>query len=267
MRRRRMPASEALQRDTATATPPRDAGAEAPARHAHVAIVGSGFAGLGMAIRLKQEGIDDFVVRERADDVGGTWRDNTYPGCQCDVPSHLYSFSFAPNPRWSRTFSRQPEIQDYLRRCADEHGVGPHLRFGHEVTAAAWDEDAQLWRLDTAGGPFTARILVAAPGPLSEPSIPSIPGLERFEGKVFHSAEWDHDHDLDGERVAVVGTGASAIQFVPQIQPQVAKLHLFQRTAPWITPRMARPLTSVERALYRRVPAAQRLMRAAIYWA
>src|SRR5881392_543537 len=262
-----MPSSETLERDTATATPPRDAGAEAPARPVHVAIVGSGFAGLGMAIRLKQRGIEDFVVLERADDVGGTWRDNHYPGCQCDVPSHLYSFSFAPNPTWSRTFSCQPEIQAYLRRCAEQFGVGPHLRFGHGVTAAAWDEEAQLWRLVTEGGPFTARLLVAAPGPLSEPSIPSIPGLERFEGKVFHSAEWDHDHDLDGERVAVVGTGASAIQFVPRIQPRVGRLHLFQRTAPWIMPRPDRPLKGWERRVYRALPAAQLLMRAGIYWA
>jgi cation diffusion facilitator CzcD-associated flavoprotein CzcO len=262
-----MPATETLERDTTAATPSQTTRQDAPPRSVDVAIVGSGFAGLGMAICLKQAGIDDFVVLERADDVGGTWRDNTYPGCQCDVPSHLYSFSFAPNPGWSRTFSRQPEIQDYLRRCTDEHGVAPHLRFGHEVTAAAWDEDAQVWRLDTAGGPFNARLLVAAPGPLSEPSIPSLPGLERFEGTVFHSAQWDHDHDLTSERVAVIGTGASAIQFVPQIQPRVDRMHVFQRTPPWIMPHPDRPISRTERRVYRVVPAAQRLMRAGIYWA
>jgi cation diffusion facilitator CzcD-associated flavoprotein CzcO len=262
-----MPATETLERDTTAATPSQTTRQDAPPRHVHVAIVGSGFAGLGMAIRLKQQGIDDFVVLERADDVGGTWRDNHYPGCQCDVPSHLYSFSFAPNPTWSRTFSRQPEIQAYLRRCAEDAGVMPHVRFGHGVTGAAWDDDAQLWRLDTAGGSFTARLLVAAPGALSEPSVPSIPGIERFEGKVFHSADWDHDHDLEGERVAVIGTGASAIQFVPQIQPRVGRLHLFQRTPAWIMPHPDRPISRFERRVYRVFPAAQRLMRAGIYWA
>ena len=231
-----------------------------------VAVIGSGFAGLGAAIRLKQAGYDDLVVLERADDLGGTWRDNTYPGCACDVPSHLYSFSFAPNPDWSSTFSPQPEIHAYLRRVAEQEGLEPHLRFGCEVEEATWDEPAQRWRLRTSAGRLTARAVVAAAGPLSEPAIPDIPGLRDFQGTVFHSATWDHDHDLDGERVAVIGTGASAIQFVPQIQPRVGKLHLFQRTAPWIMPRPDRPLTRFERALYRRVPAAQRLMRKAIYW-
>src|ERR1700716_4252587 len=156
-----MAATETLERDTGTAAPSHTTRQDAPERHVHVAIVGSGFAGLGMAIRLKQQGMDDFLVLERADDVGGTWRDNHYPGCPGAVPSHLYSFSFAPNPTWSRTFSRQPEIQAYLRRCADEHGVMPHVRFGHGVTSAAWDDDAQLWRLETGGGSFTARPRVA----------------------------------------------------------------------------------------------------------
>ena len=232
-----------------------------------VAIVGSGFAGLGMAIRLRRAGIEDFVVLERADDVGGTWRDNSYPGCACDVPSHLYSFSFAPNPAWTSTFSPQPEIWDYLRACAQRYGVMGHIRFGHEVHDAAWDEDAQRWCIETSKGALTAQVLVLGTGPLSAPSIPDLPGLERFEGTTFHSATWDHDHDLDGERVAVVGTGASAIQFVPQIQPRVGKLHVFQRTAPWIMPRPDRPLKPWERRLYRALPAAQLLMRAGIYWA
>ena len=232
-----------------------------------VAVVGSGFAGLGMAIRLRRAGIEDFVVLERADDVGGTWRDNSYPGCACDVPSHLYSFSFAPNPAWTSTFSPQPEIWDYLRACAQRYGVMEHIRFGHEVHDAAWDEDAQHWCIETSQGALTAQVLVLGTGPLSAPSIPDLPGLERFEGTTFHSATWDHDHDLDGERVAVVGTGASAIQFVPQIQPRVGKLHVFQRTAPWIMPRPDRPLKPWERRLYRALPAAQLLMRAGIYWA
>src|SRR5881398_3746101 len=177
-----MPSSETLERDTATATPPRDAGAEAPARHAHVAIVGSGFAGLGMAIRLKQEGVDDFVVLERADDVGGTWRDNQYPGCRCDVPSHLYSFSFAPNPEWTETYSPQPEIWDYMRRVADEYGVRERTRFGHEVQEMAWDTRRQRWDSCTAAGPLTADIVLVGNGPLAEPAIPDLPGFETFEG-------------------------------------------------------------------------------------
>ena len=229
-----------------------------------VAVVGSGFAGLGMAIRVREAGIEDFVVLEKADDVGGTWRDNSYPGCACDVPSHLYSFSFAPNPEWTSTFSPQPEIWDYLRGCAQRYGVMPHIRFGHELLDAGWDEDAQRWRLETSRGNLTAQVLVLGTGPLSAPAIPDLPGLERFEGTTFHSAAWDHDHDLDGERVAVVGTGASAIQFVPRIQPRVGRLHVFQRTAPWIMPRPDRPLRSCERRLYRALPAAQLLMRAGI---
>jgi cation diffusion facilitator CzcD-associated flavoprotein CzcO len=220
-----------------------------------------------MAMRLRRAGIEDFVILERADDVGGTWRDNSYLGCRCDVPSHLYSFSFAPNPDWTSTFSAQTEIWDYLRTCARRYGVMEHVRFGHEVLDAAWDEDAQHWRIETSQGSLTAQALVLGTGPLSEPSIPNLPGLERFEGATFHSATWDHDHDLDGERVAVIGTGASAIQFVPQIQPRVGRLHVFQRTAPWIMPRPDRPLKAWERRLYRALPAAQLLMRAGIYGA
>jgi cation diffusion facilitator CzcD-associated flavoprotein CzcO len=235
--------------------------------HFHVAVVGTGFSGLGMAIRLKQEGIEDFVVFERAGEVGGTWRDNTYPGAACDVPSHLYSFSFAPNPDWSRTFSPQWEIQDYLRRCADRFRVLPHVRFHHAVTDAHWDDVHGHWRIETSGGSFTAQVLVAGPGPLSEPSIPRIPGLDSFEGPAFHSAQWDHDQDLSGKRVAVIGTGASTIQVVPQIQPQVERLHLFQRTPPWIMPHPDRALSRPERRLYKRFPALQLAMRAGIYWA
>ena len=209
-----------------------------------VAIIGSGFAGLGMAIRLREAGIEDFVVLKRADDVGGTWRDNSYPGCACDVPSHLYSFSFAPNPEWSSTFSPQPEIRAYLRGCAERYGVMAHIRFGHELLDASWDDEAQRWSIETSHGDLTAQALVLGTGPLSAPSIPDLPGLDRFEGTTFHSATWDHDHELDGERVAVIGTGASAIQFVPQIQARVGRLHVFQRTAPWIMPRPDRPLTA-----------------------
>jgi cation diffusion facilitator CzcD-associated flavoprotein CzcO len=234
--------------------------------HKKVVIVGTGFAGLGMAIRLKQQGEHDFVLLERGSDVGGTWRDNTYPGCRCDVPSHLYSFSFAPNPNWSSTFSPQAEILDYLRGCARRYGVLPHVRFEHEVTAADWDDERQMWLVETSRGDFGADVLVAAQGGLSEPSTPKLPGIERFEGTTFHSATWDHDHDLTGERIAVIGTGASAIQFVPEIQPRAGRLHVFQRTAPWVMPRRDRPITRLERAIYKRLPAAQLAMRAGIYW-
>jgi cation diffusion facilitator CzcD-associated flavoprotein CzcO len=231
-----------------------------------VVIVGSGFSGLAMAVALERSGREDFLILERAREVGGTWRENTYPGCACDVPSHLYSLSFALNPDWSSTFSPQPEIQAYLRRVAEDHGLLPHVRFGCELEHAAWDDELQRWRLETSSGPVSARVLITAAGPLSEPAIPDIPGLKDFEGTVFHSATWDHEHDLRGERVAVIGTGASAIQFVPQIQPQVGKLHLFQRTPPWIMPRPDRKLTRPERALYRRAPLARRTMRGALYW-
>ncbi len=235
-------------------------------RQTRVAIVGAGFSGLGMAIRLKQAAIDDFVVLERGEDVGGTWRDNTYPGAACDVPSHLYSFSFAPNPHWSRTYSPQREIRDYLRRTADRCGVRPHIRFGHEVRDASWDEGAQQWRITTAQGRFAARMLIFGNGPLAEPSVPAIPGLDRFAGTLFHSARWDHGHDLTGQRVAVIGTGASAIQFVPHIQPRAGHLTLFQRTPPWIVPRLDRPISGRRRTLFRAAPIAQRARRTAIYW-
>ncbi len=232
---------------------------------ARVAIIGSGFGGIGTAIRLKQEGVENFIIFERAGDVGGTWRDNTYPGCACDVESHLYSFSFAPNPDWTRSFSSQPEIWAYLKRCAREFGVLPHIRFHHEVREAIWDEAAQRWRIETSQGSYTASVLVMASGALSEPAVPRLPGLETFQGKTFHSARWDHDYDLTGRRVVVVGTGASAVQFVPEIQPKVAKLHLFQRTPPWIIPRHDRALSELERRLFRRFPAAQRAARSSIY--
>jgi cation diffusion facilitator CzcD-associated flavoprotein CzcO len=236
-----------------------------PPTHTRVAVVGTGFAGLGASIALSREGIEH-VVLEKADDVGGTWRDNTYPGCRCDVPSHLYSFSFAPNPDWSETYSPQPEIFRYLRRTAEEHGVLDRIRFRSEVQEARWDGDAQRWHLRTPSGDLTADHLILGYGPLSVPSIPDLPGLEDFEGTTFHSAQWRSDHDLRGERVAVIGTGASAIQFVPRIQPDVARLTLFQRTPPWVLPHRNRKITKGEQALYRTVPAAQRFVRGLVYW-
>jgi cation diffusion facilitator CzcD-associated flavoprotein CzcO len=234
--------------------------------HHRIAIVGAGFSGLGAAIRLKQAGIEDFVVLERGEDVGGTWNFNTYPGCQCDIPSHLYSFSFAPNPNWSRTYSKQPEIREYLRGISREHGVDPHVRLDVTVTDASWDEAAELWRIQTSGGELSAEVLVAGAGPLSEPKLPRIPGMETFQGAMFHSAQWDHEHSLRGERVAVVGTGASSIQFVPHIQRETQKLHLFQRTPPWVVRHSDRKTSRLERWLYRTFPPAQRLVRATVYW-
>lgn len=230
-----------------------------------VAIIGSGFGGLGTAIRLKQAGVDDFVVLERADDVGGTWRDNRYPGCACDVQSHVYSFSFALNPDWTHRFSRQPEIWEYLQRCAREHGVLPHIRFHCEMRSARWDDDARRWRIETNREPIEASMLVLATGPLSEPVVPALPGLERFEGSVFHSSRWDPAFDPAGRRVAVIGTGASAIQFVPEIQPKLARLHLFQRTPAWVVPRPDGPIAGWKRRLFRRVPLLQRMTRLGIF--
>jgi cation diffusion facilitator CzcD-associated flavoprotein CzcO len=232
---------------------------------ADIAIVGAGFSGLGTAVRLRERGIDDFVVLERHDDVGGTWWANTYPGCACDVPSHLYSFSFAPNPEWSETYSPQAEIEAYLQRCAREYDLYRSIRLRTTVTGATWDDGAGRWTLTTSNGPLTARVLIAGIGPLTEPRLPDVSGLDRFTGTAFHSARWDHEHDLSGERVAVIGTGASAIQFVPEIQPRAARLHVFQRTAPWVLPHSNRRITDRERSLYRRFPALQKAARAGVY--
>lgn len=234
--------------------------------HTGVAIVGAGFSGMGMAIGLLDAGRDDFVIFERAADVGGTWRDNSYPNCRCDVPSHLYSFSFAPNPDWPETYSPAGEIFEYQRRVAHEHGIVPHLRFEHEVLGADWDADANLWRIETTQGPWTADVVVCAFGLLAEPSIPDVPGIDSFAGTTMHSARWNHDHDVTGERVAVIGTGASAIQFVPGIQPDVEHMTVFQRTAPWVLPHRNRKITRVEKWLYRRFPVLQRLVRTGVYY-
>jgi cation diffusion facilitator CzcD-associated flavoprotein CzcO len=232
-----------------------------------IAIVGTGFAGLGMAVRLKQAGIEDFVILEKADEVGGTWRDNHYPGCACDVQSHLYSFSFAPNPEWSRMFSPQPEIWAYLRKVADDYGLRRHIRFNSEVTAARWDEPAGQWQVSLGnGGSVAARVLISGMGGLSRPAYPAgIKGLDKFKGRTFHSQDWDHGYDLKGKRVAVIGTGASAIQFVPQIQKSVEHLDLYQRTPPWILPKPDRAVSDFEHALFRRLPLTQKLFRGAIY--
>jgi cation diffusion facilitator CzcD-associated flavoprotein CzcO len=231
-----------------------------------VAIVGAGFGGLAMAIALERAGMRDYTVLERAGDVGGTWLANSYPGAQCDVPSNLYSFSFAPKPDWTHSYPEQPQILAYMRACADRFGVRPRIRFRTELLGARWDDDARRWRIDTSDGPLSARFLVAAPGLLSEPKTPSIPGLEDFAGAVMHSAGWDHDVDLRGKRVALVGTGASAIQIGPRIQPVVERLYVHQRTPPWILPHRDREIGATLRRLYATRPCAQRLARTAVYW-
>jgi cation diffusion facilitator CzcD-associated flavoprotein CzcO len=236
-----------------------------PPRDVRVAIVGSGFAGLGMAITLRRRGESDFVVLERGDDVGGTWRDNHYPGAACDVQSNLYSFSFALNPDWPRSYSEQPEIEAYLRATADRFDVRRHCVFGADVTGARWDDEDRRWHVTTTAGDYRARILVSAAGALADPTYPAIPGLETFTGTVMHSARWDEGHDLTGERVAVIGTGASAIQIVPAIQPTVDTVAVYQRTPPWIVPRTDRPVRPVARRLYRWFPFVQRAVRGALY--
>ena len=232
---------------------------QANKRHIDMVILGTGFSGLGMAIRLKQQGYENFVVLEQASDIGGTWRDNTYPGCACDIPSHLYSFSFALNPNWSRSYSPQREIWDYLRRCAKHYGILPHILWNTKLLEASWNETDQCWYITTTQGQFTANILILGNGPLSEPSFPLIPGIDLFEGVKFHSAQWNHDYDLSGKNVAVIGTGASSIQFIPKIQPQVKHLLLFQRTPPWILPRNDHRIPSWQRAMFRLLPFTQRL--------
>ncbi|TDU31071.1 cation diffusion facilitator CzcD-associated flavoprotein CzcO [Panacagrimonas perspica] len=233
----------------------------------HTLIVGTGFAGLGMAIKLKEEGQDDFVILERAADVGGTWRDNNYPGCACDVQSHLYSFSFEQNPDWSRMFAKQGEIWAYLRACSEKHGLAPHLRFGADVTSARWNDELQKWSVSTRDGrTFTGRVLISGMGGLSNPVIPDLKGKSKFKGAQFHSAQWRHDVDLSGKRVAVIGTGASAIQFVPQIQKLAGRVDLYQRTPPWIVPKPDRAISAIERRLFKRFPLLQNLYRKGIYW-
>ncbi|MCB9599885.1 MAG: NAD(P)/FAD-dependent oxidoreductase [Sandaracinus sp.] len=229
------------------------------------AIVGTGFSGLGMAMRLADAGDRDFVIFEKASSVGGTWRENHYPGCACDVPSHLYSFSFAPNPRWSRAYSPHHEIREYLERCAQEWKLDSHLRFECPVTRAVFDETRGVWRLSTPRGEVEARDLVFGVGALSRPALPSFEGMETFEGPSFHSAAWDHAVSLAGKRVAVVGTGASAIQIVPEVAKEVAHLDVFQRTAPWVLPKPDRAYTEAEKRRFERSRWRRQAHRARIY--
>lgn len=235
------------------------------AEHLPIAIIGAGIGGICLAIKLREAGIEDFTMLEAADAMGGSWYLNHYPGCACDVPSALYSYSFDQNPDWSRKYGTQPEILEYLQGVAQRHEVGAHVRYRHEVLSAHWDEAQQLWRIVTSKGNFTAGVLVSACGPFNDPQYPKIPGMERFQGPAFHTARWDHGQDLKGKRVAVIGTGASAIQVVPAIQPIVDQLLVFQRTPTWIVPRWDREKTGFERALLKRVPALREAVRSGWY--
>lgn len=235
-------------------------------RRVRVLVVGAGVAGVTAAVELERAGERDVVVIEQADEVGGTWRDNDYPGCACDVPSHLYSLSWAPNPGWTRSFAPQQEIQRYLVDVATRTGVRARTRFGTRLEEASWDDDAQVWRVRTSRGDLDAESLVVATGALSAPSVPDLPGLPTFAGEVFHSARWDHSFDPAGRRVAVVGTGASAVQLVPHLQREALAVTVVQRTPSWVLPRSDRAIGPLRRALYRRVPLAQRLTRWATAW-
>jgi len=232
-----------------------------------VLIVGTGFSGLGMAIQLRRAGREDFLLVEKAHEVGGTWRDNTYPGCACDIPSHMYSFSYEQNPDWTRSYSPQAEIYAYLRRVADDYDLRRSIRFGVEVASARWEADAQRWTVTAVSGDvYSCRVLVNAIGALHIPYVPQLAGIEEFAGPAFHSAQWRHDIDLAGKRIAVVGTGASAIQFIPEIAKQAAEVCVFQRSAPWVLPKPDHAMSEGARTAFRRIPGLQRAYRDLLYW-
>ena len=230
-----------------------------------VIIVGGGFAGLGAAIKLKEAGIEDFILLEKASEMGGVWRENTYPGCACDIPSALYSYSFEQNPSWTRVFAPQAEIKQYLFDVVDKYNVMPHVKLNHEALDAKWSDDEGCWIIRTPQGELRSQFAILACGPMHEPVLPKVKGIENFKGDIFHSSQWRHDIDLTGKRVAVIGTGASAIQFVPQIQLIVKQLTVFQRTAQWILPKSDMPLFSPVRSLFKFLPLTQQLMRGSLY--
>lgn len=232
----------------------------------HVLVVGAGFAGIAAAAKVLAEDPNaDVLVIERAEEVGGTWRDNTYPGCACDVPTSLYSFSFAPSPDWTHTFARQPELFEYLRGVVDSLGLREKIVTNCELENATWNDERKCWDVVTSQGALAVDVLVAATGALSTPKLPAVPGLDTFGGTMFHSATWNHSHDLTGRRVAVIGTGASAVQFVPEIAERTERLTVFQRTPAWVVPRLDRTLGKLEKALYKRFPSTQKAVRGVIY--
>jgi cation diffusion facilitator CzcD-associated flavoprotein CzcO len=233
-----------------------------------IVIIGTGFSGMGAAMKLRDSGREDFVVLEKAHDVGGTWRDNTYPGCECDIPSHMYSFSYELNTEWSKSFSGQEEIWAYMRKVADEKGIRPYITFGVEVTGATWDDDRKVWTVKTRNGEdYEARVVVAGVGGLHIPNVPEIKGADTFEGPKFHSAQWDHTVDLKDKKVVVIGTGASAIQFIPIIAQEVGHLTVFQRTPAWVLPKKDKPTPEWRKKVFATVPGAQRAYRNGLYWA
>jgi len=239
--------------------------AGAPSREVDTIVVGAGIAGIAAAARLRRSGVTDVLVVERADDVGGTWRDNVYPGVACDIPAHLYSYSFRPNPGWSRRFAPGAEIQEYLRSVVRDEGLTPQLLLGTDVTDMAWDDDAERWRLSTSRGGLVCRVLILAAGRLSEPVIPQLPGRESFVGPVMHSSAWMPGSDFAGARVGVVGTGASAVQVVPRLAEQGARVTVFQRSAPWVVPRADAPIPSSARAAFASDPAAMQAHRESLF--
>lgn len=220
-------------------------------------IVGAGISGIAAAIRLDQVGYTNYKIIEKASRVGGTWRENTYPGCGCDVPSALYSYSFAPSAKWSHLFARQPEILSYLEDVSNEFNIASKIEFNNELLNAAWDDSRHVWVLDTTTGQYLSKTVIFATGPITEAQIPRLEGLETFKGEMFHSAKWNHDYDLTGKRIAVIGTGASAIQFVPQIQPKAKELFVFQRTAPWVLPKPDTDLGEFSKSVIAKYPAIQ----------
>jgi cation diffusion facilitator CzcD-associated flavoprotein CzcO len=231
-------------------------------RKRRIAILGAGPGGICLGIRLRQAGYEDFVILDKADGVGGTWRHNRYPGAACDVPSLLYSFSFEMKKDWTRPYARQPEILTYLEQCVSAYGLEEHLRLRTAVRGAYWDDECMVWRLVTdTGEELIVDVVVSALGMFNDLNIPDLPGLDSFSGTLFHSARWDHDHDLTGERVAVIGTAASAVQFVPEIAPQVAQLHLFQRSPQWVLPKVDDAFTEAELEAFRTDPLAARRRR------
>ena len=230
-----------------------------------IIIVGGGFAGLGAAIKLKEAGVEDFILLEKAAEMGGVWRENTYPGCACDVPSALYSYSFEQNPSWSRVFAPQAEIKQYLFDVVDKYQIMPHVKLNHEALQAQWSDEEQCWIIQTNHGELRSQFAILACGPMHEPVLPNVKGIQDFKGEIFHSSQWRHDLDLTGKRVAVIGTGASALQFVPQIQPKVKQLTIFQRTAQWVLPKSDMPLLAPVRAMFKLLPLTQQLMRSSVY--
>ena len=227
-------------------------------------VVGAGISGIAAAYKMNQAGYHDYVVLEKADRVGGTWRDNNYPGCGCDVPSALYSFSFSPSHKWSHLFAKQPEILSYLEDVAAKFDLNKKIEFNNELVSAKWDQEHNLWKLETSKGLYQAKTVMFTTGPITEPSLPKIKGIESFKGEMFHSARWNHDYDLIGKRVAVIGTGASAIQFIPQVQPLASELFVFQRTAPWVLPKADMDLNDTAKGVIKRFPVIQKTWRNSI---